>query len=71
MAIKRKSHNLDEQLLRRAQRVIGAATETAAIHAALRAVLVGERMVADLDAVRGRVRFRRAFVRELRRERAG
>jgi Arc/MetJ family transcription regulator len=58
MAVKRKSHNLDEGLLRRAKRVLGAATETDAIHDALRAVLIGEEMVADL-------------VRQMRAERRG
>ena len=40
MQIKRKSHNLDARLLRRAQRTLGTATETETIHQALRAVLV-------------------------------
>jgi Arc/MetJ family transcription regulator len=62
MGVKRKSHNLDEALLRRAQRVLGAATETDAIHGALRAVLVGEEMVADLEATRGMDVFRPEFV---------
>jgi Arc/MetJ family transcription regulator len=39
MSIKRKSHNLDESLLRRAKRVLGTTTETETIHTALRAVL--------------------------------
>ena len=67
--IKRKSHNLDEGLLRRAKRVLGAATETDAIHDALRAVLVGDAMVADLEAARGEGTFRAAFVRQMRAER--
>ena len=66
--IKRKSHNLDESLLRRAKKVLGATTETAAIHEALRAVLVGERVVADLHAAAGRDVFRPDFVRRMRRE---
>jgi len=53
MGVKRKSHNLDETLLRRAKRVLGASTETQAIHDALRAVLISADMVADLDAARG------------------
>jgi Arc/MetJ family transcription regulator len=69
MAIKRKSHNLDAHLLRRARRVLGAATETEAIHQALRAVLVGERVTADLEATHGRGAFRSRFVDQMRRER--
>jgi Arc/MetJ family transcription regulator len=69
MGIKRKSHNLDEDLLRRARRSLGTATETDTIHRALEAVLVGERFLADLQAVRGRVSFRPGFIREMRRER--
>ena len=71
MKIKRKSHNLDEDLLRRARRELGANTETDAIHRALEAVLIGERIVADLRASRGRVAFRPEFVRAMRRERRG
>lgn len=66
MSVKRKSHNLDEELLRRAKRVLGTATETDAIHAALHAVLVGEEMVADLEAARGKDVFRPEFVRQMR-----
>ncbi len=69
MTVKRKSHNLDEALLRRAKRVLGAATETDTIHSALRAVLVGEAMVADLEAAQGKDVFRPEFVREMRAER--
>lgn len=69
MNVKRKSHNLDETLLRRAQRVLGASTETDTIHGALRAVLVGEEMVADLEAARGKDVFRPEFVRQMRAER--
>jgi Arc/MetJ family transcription regulator len=69
VSVKRKSHNLDETLLRRAQRVLGASTETDAIHGALRAVLVGEAMVADLEAARGKDVFRPEFVRQMRAER--
>jgi Arc/MetJ family transcription regulator len=69
MDIKRKSHNLDARLLRQAQRVLGTSTETETIHQALRAVLIGGAMVADLEAARGRVRFRSQFVKEMRRER--
>jgi len=58
MGVKRKSHNLDETLLRRAKRVLGASTETQAIHDALRAVLISADMVADLDAARGNDVFR-------------
>ena len=68
MRIKRKSHNLDAQLLRRAQRALGARTETDTIHEALRAVLVGEAIVADLEAVSGRVAFRREFARQMQRD---
>lgn len=68
MSIRRKSHNLDEELLRRAQRVLGAPTETATIHEALRAVLVGEEALNDLLEVRGKVRFRDGFAREMRSE---
>jgi Arc/MetJ family transcription regulator len=70
MQVKRKSHNLDARLLRRAQRVLGTATETATIHQALEAVLVGEKQVAALESVSGRVEFRPELVRRMRRERA-
>ena len=71
MSVKRKSHNLDEALLRRAKRVLGTITETDTIHGALRAVLVGEAIVADLEAARGKRVFRPEFVREMRAERRG
>lgn len=66
--IKRKSHNLDERLLRKAQRLLGAKTETDTIHEALRALLIGERIVGDLHAAVGVRTFRPEFVRRLRRE---
>ena len=66
--VKRKSHNLDEQLLRRAQRVLGADTETETIHQALRAVLIGEQILADLRAAVGPGTFRPVFIRRLRHE---
>jgi Arc/MetJ family transcription regulator len=66
MSMKRKSHILDETLLGRARRVLGAATETDAIHDALRAVLIGEQIVADLEAARGRDVFRPEFLRRVR-----
>jgi Arc/MetJ family transcription regulator len=66
--IKRKSHNLDEGLLRRARKVLGARTETETIHAALRGVLLGEQVVADLRAASGQGTFRPAFVKAMRRE---
>jgi Arc/MetJ family transcription regulator len=69
MSIRRKSHNLDEALLRRAVRALGAPTETEAIHQALRAVLIGEDLVSDLEAAQGRGVFRQSFVREMRAER--
>lgn len=69
MGIKRKSHNLDERLLKRAQRVLRAATETEAIHEALRAVVLGEGLLADLEAAHGRVAFRPEFVQQMGRER--
>jgi Arc/MetJ family transcription regulator len=68
MAVKRKSHNLDEALLRRARRVLGTVTETDTIHSALRAVLIGEEMVADLEAAASGEAFRPEFVREMARE---
>lgn len=68
MQVKRKSHNLDESLLRRAKRVLGAATETDAIHDALRAVLIGEEIIADLEAARGKNLFRREFAQQMRAE---
>jgi Arc/MetJ family transcription regulator len=68
MSVKRKSHNLDAQLLRRAQRTLGTATETDTIHQALRAVLVGQELVAALEAESGRVEFRPAFIKQMRRE---
>ncbi len=69
MHIKRKSHNLDAHLLRRAQRVLGAATETDTIHQALHAVLVGEELVAALESVSGQVEFRPEFLKRMRSER--
>jgi Arc/MetJ family transcription regulator len=69
MSVKRKSHNLDEALLRRAKRVLGASTETDAIHGALRAVLIAEDMVTDLEAAHGKDVFRPEFVRQMRSER--
>lgn len=68
MQIKRKSHNLDEGLLRRAQRTLGTPTETETIHEALRAVLLGKRLMADLEAAGGRVTFRPQFEKQMRRE---
>jgi Arc/MetJ family transcription regulator len=70
MPIKRKSHNLDARLLRRAQRVLGTPTETETIHEALRAVVLGEQLLAALDSMSGRVKFRPQFVKQMRRERA-
>jgi len=69
MNVKRKSYNLDEALLRRAKKVLGAATETDAIHEALRAVLIGEHMVSDIEAACGKKVFRPEFVRQMRAER--
>ena len=69
MSVKRKSHNIDEALLRRAKRVLGASTETEAIHGALRAVLIGDEIVRDLEAARGKDVFRPEFVRQMRAER--
>ena len=66
--IKRKSHNLDEELLRRARRILGTTTETEAIHEALRAVLVRERIIDDLRTATRPGIFRSKFVREMRRE---
>ena len=57
-----------EDLLRRARKALGATTETDTIHQALRAVLLGEQAIADLLAVRGRVRFRPTFEKEMRAE---
>jgi Arc/MetJ family transcription regulator len=68
MSVKRKSHNLDETLLRRAKHVLDTKTETDTIHEALRAVLVGEAMVADLAAARGKGVFRPEFVRQMAAE---
>ena len=69
MHIKRKTHNLDARLLRRAQRALGTPTETETIHQALRAVVLGEHLVAGLKSTSGRVRFRPEFVEQMRRER--
>ena len=69
MAIKRKSHNLNEALLRRAQRSLGTATETDTIHRAREAAVLGEELLADLRASRGSGVFRSTVVREMRRER--
>ncbi len=69
MHIKRKSHNLDARLLRRAQRALGTPTETATIHEALRAVLLGEDLVAALQSASGHVQFRPEFVKQMGRER--
>jgi Arc/MetJ family transcription regulator len=70
VTIKRKSHNLDEALLRRAKHVLGTTTETDTIHDALRAVLVGEDVVADLEVARTRGIFRRDFVQQMQAERS-
>lgn len=75
MAVKRKSHNLDESLLHRARRALGTETETDTIHQALQAVLLAEEVMADLDAARafsvkaGRSLFRAEFVRRMDAER--
>jgi polyphosphate kinase len=71
MAIKHKSHNLNEALLRRAQRSLGTATETDTIHRALESVVVGEELLADLRAASGSGVFRSAVVREMRARRIG
>jgi Arc/MetJ family transcription regulator len=63
MSVKRRSHNLDERLLHRAQRVLGTSTETETIHQALRAVVRGDELIAALESVAGRVQFRTDFVR--------
>ncbi len=68
MHVKRKSHNLDERLLRSAQRTLGTTTETETIHEALRAVLLGKRLMDDLEAVSGHVAFRPEFAKQMRRE---
>ena len=68
MSIKRKSHNLDESLLARARKVLGVDTETDAIHAALRAVLVGEEAMVALRSARGRKIFRKEFERDMSKE---
>lgn len=75
MSVKRKSHNLDETLLHRARRVLGADTETETIHRALAAVLVADEVMADLEAARGtspkagRELFRPEFVQQMKAER--
>ena len=69
MSIRRKSHNIDEQLLRRAQRTLGTNTETAAIHEALRAIVLAEDLVADLAAARSPRAFHPEFIQQMRRER--
>jgi len=75
VSVKRKSHNLDEALLRRAGRVLGADTETETIHRALSAVLIADEVMADLEAARprsstaGRKLFRPEFVRRMDVER--
>jgi Arc/MetJ family transcription regulator len=68
MTVKRKSHNLDSALLNRAKRVLGARTETEAIHEALRSVVIGEEAMSALLAVRGRRIFRKDFEEEMGRE---
>jgi Arc/MetJ family transcription regulator len=69
MHIKRKSHNLDEQLLRQAQLTLGTATETETIHEALRTVLLGRQLMTDLEAASGCVTFQPEFVKQMQRER--
>ena len=75
MSVKRKSHNLDETLLNRARRALGAETETETIHRALSAVLIADELIADLEAARGsspragRDLFRADFVRQMKAER--
>ncbi|HEY6558352.1 MAG TPA: hypothetical protein VI072_13805 [Polyangiaceae bacterium] len=68
MTIKRKSHNLDSALLERAKRILGAQTETDAIHEALRSVVIGDEAMSALLAVRGRKIFRKEFEEEMRGE---
>ena len=68
MPVKRKHHNLDERLLRRAQRALGTRTETETIDKALRAVVLGDDLVAALESATGRIEFRPDFVRAMRRE---
>lgn len=73
MTIRRKSHNLDADLLDRARRVLGLATETETIHEALRAVVRGDEILADIRAARskgkkGRDIFRAEFLEQMRTE---
>jgi hypothetical protein len=74
VTVTRKSHNLDARLLSRARKALGARTETDTIHEALRAVLIGERLLRDIDTLRGkdgragRRLFRPEFVRAMRAE---
>jgi len=69
VSIKRKSHNLDAGLLRRAQRALGTPTETETIHQALRAVVLGEQLVEGFESTTGRIEFRPGFVKEMHHER--
>jgi hypothetical protein len=61
--------------LARAKKTLGARTETEAIHEALRSVLLGEELLENLDAFRGRDGragrrlFRPEFLRAMRAER--
>ncbi len=74
MNVRRKSHNLDADLLERARRVLGLTTETDTIHEALRAVVRGDEILRDIRGARskkgkkGRDIFRPEFIRQMEAE---
>lgn len=55
-AIRKKTLNLDAARLRRARRILGQATDTATIHAALDWVIQSQAMADDLMAIAGKGR---------------
>ena len=58
---KKKTYNLDEDLIRRARRTLDARTDTETIQRALRKVIEDAEIERALDAVLTRGRFRRVY----------
>lgn len=71
MDVRKKTLNIDQTRVRRVRKVLGAGTDTEAIHRALDWVLQSQAIVDDLMAVAGRGRglFRSAAAARLRRAR--
>jgi hypothetical protein len=72
MDVRKKTLNIDQSRLRRARRLLGADTDTAAIHAALDWVVESQAVVDDLLAVagKGKGRFRTPPIETARRRKA-